>query len=220
MAFANPPFAQLVGIAHDHRDSEWEAQFLREFPKEHVSVVMPEPQRGPDGWPYLYVSTNEGVKSDESEPVVDVITWLSTRGLGLVVNPQKGIPDFVFTYGMLWNFQERRQFLSPAGEIKTGEFLLKPQSKVLTGPPSESYLPQYARVIIKQFLADQGVFTPKVLLISEDKKQYDLCFSIESLGAPESHEHMGIAEAISWFLPAHYSVALVSEKTVDGFAPL
>ena len=32
--------------------------------------------------------------------------------------------------------------------------------------------------------------------------------------------HSNIAEALSWFLPAHYSVALVSEKTVSGFQPL
>ena len=57
-------------------------------------------------------------------------------------------------------------------------------------------------------------------MISTDKVNYDLCFSIESLKSPPAHEHANIAEAISWFLPAHYTVALVSEKTVPGFQSL
>ena len=38
------------------------------------------------------------------------IEWLSDKGVGMVVNPTKGVPDYVFTYGMLWNYRERAQF--------------------------------------------------------------------------------------------------------------
>jgi hypothetical protein len=40
------------------------------------------------------------------------------------------------------------------------------------------------------------------------------------LKSPPQSEHAGIAEAIAWFLPAHYTVALVSEKSIPGFQPL
>jgi len=35
--------------------------------------------------------------------------------------------------------------------------------------------------------------------------------------SPPAHEHANIAEALSWFFPAHYSIALISEKVVPGF---
>lgn len=219
MAFAVPPFKELLEIPQDHRDADWEALFLREFPKQNIRVLQAEPISGPDGWPYLLAETGEtGETADE--PASTVLKWLSTRGIGLALNPQKAAPDFVFSYGMVWNFRERGAFMSPAQERASGQFRLKPGEVVATGAPSESYLPQYARSILKQFFLDQGVMVPKILLVSEDRKIYDLCFSLESLGSPPEKERSGIAEAISWFLPAHYSIALISEKAINGFEPL
>jgi hypothetical protein len=56
--------------------------------------------------------------------------------------------------------------------------------------------------------------------VSIDQKNYDLCFSLESFGNPPETEHKGLAEALSWFLPAHYSIALISEKLLPGFEAL
>lgn len=217
MAYAYPPFKDLISIPVEERDSDWEMLLLREFPKQKVAILHPDPKAGPDGWPYLHVSTSS---PEAEEPADRVLDWLSTRGIGLVLNPDKEAPDFVLTYGMIWNYRLRGALMSQAAERKSGEFRLQPGSQVLTGTPSESYLPKFARAVIKQFFLDQGVYAPKILLVSEDQKNFDLCFSSESLGQPPTQEHMGIAEAISWFLPAHYSVAIVSEKVIAGFEPL
>jgi hypothetical protein len=40
------------------------------------------------------------------------------------------------------------------------------------------------------------------------------------LGNPPTKEHQGIAEAISWFLPPHYSIVLISETGLPPFAAL
>jgi hypothetical protein len=40
------------------------------------------------------------------------------------------------------------------------------------------------------------------------------------LGNPPEREHEGIAEAIAWFLPNHYSVVLISEKGLPTFSAL
>ncbi len=213
MAYANLPFADLLSMPADQRDSDWEAMMLKSFPLQSLSVPNPDPKPGPDGWPYLFVETGP----DADEPAPKVLDWLSTRGIGLALNPGKEAPDFVLTYGMVWNYRLRGAFLSPAPERKNGEFRLQPGSQVLTGAPSETFLPKYARAVIKRFFLDQGVYAPKILMIGEDEKNFDLCFSLESLGQPPAGEHMGIAEALSWFLPAHYSVAIVSENAVPGF---
>lgn len=209
----------MLSIAPGRRDVTWERNFLRELPAAKVRVLNPEPQVGPDHWPYLFVST----EGDEAslEPITDVLNWLSTRGIGLAVNPHKTTPDIVLTYGMIWNFRERGEFITDqAGQPEKKKIELRNGQEVLAGPPSEAYLPKYARSILKQFLLDQGVVAPKVLMVSFDKVHFDLCFSLESLGSPPEHEHEGIAEALSWFLPMHYPVSLISEKTIPGFQPL
>jgi hypothetical protein len=229
-----------VGV--DERDDAWETGFLRALPAASVKVLSPEPHEGPDNWPYLLVETDPS----GDEILANILGWLSTRGIGLVLNANKPTPDYVFTYGMIWNFREQGVFLSslpersvtavPTGmatgasassapgdvsqKPKTGRFELKDGQQVFAGPPTEAFLPKYVRSVIKQFFLDQGVFAPKILMLSLDRENFDLCFSIESLKSPPAEEHAGIAEALAWFLPAHYSVSLVSEKTVPGFLPL
>lgn len=206
----------LLNIDPEARNEAWELDFLKALPAAKVRVLSPEPQEGPDFWPYLLVSM--GPEADDS--LLNVVNWLSTRGIGLVLNPQKPIPDFVLTYGMIWNFRERGEFFTKAEAQPTGRFEIQHGQQVWVGAPSEAYLPPYVRAVIKQFFMDQGVFTPKVVMASVDQKHYDLCFSLESLKSPPAHEHKGVAEAISWFLPAHYSVSLISEKVISGFAAL
>ncbi|MES2854693.1 MAG: hypothetical protein V4692_02465 [Bdellovibrionota bacterium] len=200
----------------EKRDEAWELELLKALPAAPVRVLTPDPQEGPDHWPYLMVSTGEG--ADDS--FANVAGWLSTRGIGCVINPEKPTPDYVLTYGMIWNYRERGEFLTQGSQGAAGRFEFKNGQELMTGVPTEAYFPAYARKIVKQFLADQGVFTPKVLMVSVDKTNYDLCFSIESMKSPPPLEHANIAEALSWFFPAHYSIALVSEKVVAGFSPI
>ncbi len=187
------------------------------LPQTEIKLLANEPRPGPDSWPYLMVSTEEGA----DEPLKNVLAWLSDKGIGLAINPQKPTPDFVLTYGMIWNYRERGEFITDESkQNRPGAIAIQDGQELLAGPPSEAYLPQYVRRILKQFLLDQGIFAPKVLMVSFDKVNFDLCFSIESFKSPPAHEHAQIAEAISWFLPAHYAVSLVSEKTVPGFQSL
>lgn len=206
---------QLLTVEPESRDQNWEKDFFKAFALSKVQLQTPQPQQGPDGWPYLLVSTIAG-----DEPVTAIVKWLSTRGIGLVVNSDKIAPDFVFSYGMVWNFCERGEFLTDAPERKGGLFEIKAGSELLTGAPTEAYLPKYVRSVLKQFLLDQAVMAPKVLMVSLDRENYDLCFSFESLGPPPEAEHEGLAEALSRFLPAHYAVSILSEKVVQGFQPL
>ena len=157
---------------------------------------------------------------DGKEPVQRVIEWLSKRGIGLVLNAKKGTPDYIFNYGMLWNFRERGEFLTKSDPRPTGSFDIQEGQQVLAGPPSSEYLPSYVRKIIYQFLKEQGVDDPRVLMVSFDLKNYDLCFSHESLGEPDPKEHEGIVQAISWFFPQHYSIAITSERSLPKFFPL
>lgn len=198
------------------RDKEWEQAFFQALYEGRVAVEDDSTSAGPDGWPYLFVRTMGGAK----EPVSRVADWLSTRGIGLVINGHKEAPDYVFTYGMIWNFKERGEFITEAPEVKPGRIEFEKGKEVIAGPPSQEYLPSYVRGILKQFFADQGIKEMKAVVMSGDGKHYDLIFSLESLGKPPQTEHRGIAEAISWFLPAHYSIVIASEQGLPPFTSL
>lgn len=207
---------KILSVPEEQRDQNWENQFFVEFTKSNVQVLSAEPQYGPDGWPYLMVAT--GPEADE--PAQRVIQWLAEKGIGLCVNPVKEYPDYVFSFGMLWSFTNTGYFYRPIQNsgLQTVEF--SPASIVHAGAPSSEYLPEAAKQILRDFFRDQNILAPKILLLSTDRLNYDLAFSLESLGNPPEAEHAGIAEAIGWFLPPHYSILLVSEKGLPEFASL
>lgn len=204
---------ELLEIKPENRDPSWEQRFFHALTLGQLSIISAEAQMGPDGWPYLLAST----EANSNEPFQKILHWLSQKGIGLVINPQKEYPDYVFTYGMLWHFKETGLFFKdhiatnkPSQREGVYQFTVKDIQ--LCGSPSEAYLPQYVRKIMKEFLAQQGVLIPKVLAFSLDGQNFDLAFSKESLGNPDPTEHQGILEALSWFLPLHYQITLVSEK--------
>ena len=121
---------------------------------------------------------------------------------------------------MVWSFRETGYFIKYNSMSEDKQFIIDKNSAIKTGPPSKEYLPEYVRNIIKDFFRDQSLFDARILMISTDGNTYDLCFSLESLNSPPESEHDGILEALSWFLPPHYSLAVVSEKNIPGFESL
>lgn len=208
--------SELLKIPDAQRDHNWENHFFDELLKSKIKLLDDGPKTGPDGWPYLLAETGD----EADELAIKVVSWLSDKGIGLVINPRKEYPDFVFPWGMLWNFRETGLFRLNVAPVTAGTVELKSEQGLHAGPPTKEYLPDYVRKLLKQFFMDQGLLNVKILVISQDRKNYDLAFSLESLGNPPPKEHAGIAEAISWFLPAHYSVMLTSEKGLPEFVSL
>lgn len=207
----------------DKRDQVWDEKFFKLLSESNLQIIADEPQQGPDGWPYLICeTTDQPVDVDKKiDSTQKILHWLSTRGIGLVVNPKKlPYPDYVFSYGMIWSFRETGYFIKYENLDLSKQIVLDPNKNIKIGPPTKEYLPDYARSIIKDFLRDQNIFDARILMISTDGLHYDLCFSLESLGTPPESEHEGILEAISWFLPPHYTLAVVSEKGLTGFVSL
>ncbi len=207
---------QLLDAPAESRDPNWENEFFHQFTKSNVNILSPEPQTGPDTWPYLMVESD----NEAQESVQKILHWLHDKGIGLVLNPTEEYPDYIFTYGMLWHFKETGLFYKTMDQIKPEVVEIKENSNVFYGQPSETFLPSYVRKILLEFFRDQGLLNVKINLLSDDNKNFDLCFSLESLGNPDTKEHHGIAEAISWFLPPHYSIVLISEQGLPPFASL
>lgn len=200
----------------ESRDPNWENKFFNVLTNSNLSVLSADPQIGPDNWPYLMTEYNE----ESTESVQKIIHWLHDKGIGLVVNPTKDYPDYVFSYGMIWSFKETGYFYKTADKIETGVVEIQKESTCYYGAPTPEYLPTYVRRILKEFFRDQGLLNVKILMLSTDNKNFDFAISLESLGNPPQNEHEGIAEAISWFLPPHYSILLISEKNLPAFIDL
>lgn len=206
----------LLKTPIEARDSEWEKAFLLVFPDAKLKLLDASPKQGPDGMPYLLVA----IDSEANEPAKKILEWLSQKGVGLVVNPQLGTPDYVFTHGMLWNYRERGEFLTAAKDVRLGQIKYEKGQTVYGGAPSKEYLPEYIRSILREFFKMQGLENVKILMLSADQEHYDLCFSLESLGRPPAHEHRGILETVSWFLPSHYSLVVMGEQGLPQFHSL
>lgn len=209
---------QLLSVPADDRDLNWERQFLSILPLQHCEVLSPEPQMGPDGWPYLLIKIGQ---EKASEPVAKVLQWLGERGIGLVVNPEQAYPDYVLSYGMIWSYIQRGNFAEISEAITDASAQpVEINSSVFVGEPTPEVLPAGVRKIMREFFRDQGILRPRILGVSPDGKKFELALSLESLGEPPEKEHPGIAEAISWFLAPDYPVILMSEKTHPGFVDL
>ncbi len=198
------------------RNPQWENQFFHALSQGKLQLITPEPQTGPDSWPYMLAETSEAA----SEPTSNLIHWLADKGIGLAINPRKEYPDYVFSYGMIWSFKETGFFFKPTQERETGSVQFETSKLVHAGPPTEEFLPGYVKKVIRDFFRDQGILRPRLIVMSTDGENYDLCLSLESLGNPPESEHQGIAEAVSWFLPPHYSLMLISEKGLPPFSDL
>lgn len=207
---------EILQVPEAQRDSSWENQFFQALMMSNLKLLSPEAQAGPDNWPYLLADIDE--KGTES--VHKIFNWLAEKGIGLALNPMKEYPDYVFSYGMIWSFKETGYFFKPTPNRDDGSVQFNIGSLVHAGSPTEEYLPGYVKNIIKEFFRDQGILRPRILLISTDRENYDLAISLESLGNPPESEHQGVAEAISWFLPPHYSLLLVSEEGMPPFFDL
>ena len=210
-------------VKEEDRDRNWDETFFKLFSESNLNILTQDPQQGPDGWPYLITEIVSGTPAPEAniDSAQKVLHWLSDKGIGLVVNPRRSpYPDYVFSYGMIWSFRESGYFIKFHEIQPPNALILEQNANIKTGPPSAEYLPQYPRNVLKDFFRDQSVFDPKVLMISTDQVNYDLCFSLESLGNPPESEHEGILEAIAWFLPPHYTLAVISEKGLPPFQSL
>lgn len=210
-------FEKLVQLPESSRDDQWELNFLDSVVSMKVEVLeQGDPAHGPDGWPYLRVRTGQG-----EEPFINIVRWLAGRGIGLVVNPHKMTPDYVFTYGMLWNFVETNRFVTPWTGITPESAEVDLSEQPIIGSPSDQYLPPYVRDILNHFLQDQGIQKPQILVAtSRDYKNTDLVFALESMGSPVAQDQKALAEVLSWFLPLHYSLTFLPQASVSGWVAL
>ena len=227
----------LVNTKAELRDDAWEMAFLKKLPDARFRLLQETPMTGPDGWPYMLAEISQ---NEKSEPLVNLFSWVSEKGIGVALNASKEVPDYVLTYGMIWNFREMGSFLmsqtvesEPDETAATfddgvvGQVLTMPESKnqnleiEFFDTSLKNYMPDYARKVLREFFQQQGILNVNLLPVKlKGAKSFSLAFSLDSLGNPPATEHNGICEAISWFLPIDIEIILMNEQGFKNFFSL
>lgn len=199
---------QLLAVKSSLRDYEWEQSFFTTLTGGRIRVLSQDPQSGPEGFPYL-LTTSYGEKNEE--PFQRVAHWCADTGIGLVLNPSEDGEDYLFTFGMLWNYKFRGEFYSMwSHDDKNAS-----DNKMVVRQITEAYWPEKPRKLFREFLIHQNILNGRVCLFSKSaSSDPELAISLESLGNPAQREHKGILEGFSWFFPRHYSLVLVSEAKI------
>lgn len=199
----------LLAVKSKLRDGEWEQNFFNALNSGKIRVLTQDPQSGPEGFPYL-LTTSYG--ENHEEPFQRIAHWCADTGIGMVLNPTEDGEDYMFTFGMLWNYKYRGEFYSQWSHEETESSTPTMVIRKIT----EAYWPDKPRKIFQEFLIHQNILRPRVVLFSKSAtSDPELGVSLESLGNPPEREHKGILEAFSWFFPRHYALVLVSEASMD-----
>lgn len=201
--------AEHLEVNSGLRDDLWEQELFRLLPQSSIYIIKDSVQMGPDGWPYLYLSTDKTKEHVAEDHAAHLIQWAYENAVGLVLNPDKERPDYIFHYGLLWNFVHNKFFIKDF----VSEF--PENAPIYISQVSEDIIPQHALNFIKEYIKSAGIDKPRGALISRDKINYEFALSLESLGNPPKEEHEGIARGIGWFLPNHIPVLLIFEEKLQ-----
>lgn len=198
---------ELCDYPVSRRDLTWEKSLSRGFQESAIFLVEDQPFQGPDGFSYMHISNEKGTPLEKE----DFLTWCFESGLGLVLNlKDKKAPDYVFNYGMVWNYLLRGKFINEVPKMKeAGEDLYVHKIE-------EGYFPKDARKVIKNFLEMNKVDDVKVSLVSGgDGTPYELMWHFPNLKVENESEKTSLLEAIAWFLPLDYRLAWSDEQDTE-----
>ncbi len=207
----------LFAIPLEHRDPQWKQFFLDNVSTASFACDDPQVMTGPDGFPYFILRTPEPMKSFTSYCIQNMKDdFLLHNGWGIVLNPVGEKADWVFTYGDILNYHINNVFYTTIenSDLK-GSAEVQINEEIFIAQPSEHYLPTGTRNLIRGFMKKNGIRKPKVMMITRSKDGHviqELAFNIFKEDYPTAEKLNTILGPISWLLPIHYIIVVMSEK--------
>ncbi len=218
----------LMSIPFAERDEQWRIDFLNYLPVSSLQLGDPEVIVGPDGFPYVQLTTVEKDKNYQAFVIKNRnFDFILNQGFGVVINAHLEQPDWILSYGDLMNLSLNNEFYTEESLFSknSGASTIDKDEKILVGQPSEVIFPKVARAALREFLVYQGLSNPKVMLIARNYEEentvtQDLVFNITPSQFENMEEFNALMGQIGWFLPRHYSYMGMDEFSVNGFMPL
>ena len=223
-----PILLDLFQVVPAKRDEQWKEQFFTNVIDASFRCETPQIFTGPDGFPYFSLFSPEPLKPFDSFCICNLLESATNEGFGIAINRREKGVDWVFSYGDLLTLRLTGNF-QVAGEPMPAKppekSILKKAERVLTGAPSESYLPSYTRGVIRRFMQHSlGVKEPAVFLMHRpaDSQPQQLVFSLFPEQFRSETDYFNVLQRFSWFLPRRYSITGIpkSSDMCRNFVPL
>lgn len=220
---------QLIQIPYEQRDSQWDESLIANLPEASFTCGNPQVIAGPDGFPYFQLFLPEPGVAFQCFVINRMKDdFLLENGMGVVINPVESGADWVLTYGDILNLHLNKVFYTTEGHSFAGERrneVVDEEEQVMVAQPSEALWPLFARKVLRDFLLQNGIEEPKILLMMRhhkgDSLTQDIVFNITRNDFQEEGHYQSVMHAIRWFLPQHYSYAGMEEIIFgDAFEPL
>ena len=216
---------ELLKIPRAKRDANWHQVFYQHVATASFACGQPQLLTGPDGFPYFILRTPTPDQPFESFCIQNMKDdFLLGNGWGVVFNPAEDkTADWVFTHGNIVNLHLNERFVSviDAADTKNIAFtrnvgFTTKAEQVMTGQPSENYLPRTTRAVLKTFLQSKGIKDPMVMMLSshgEGKIIRKLAFNIHPEDYPVTSQLDHLMQQVGWFLPNDYILIPLSKKS-------
>eukprot|EP01103_Thecamoeba_quadrilineata_P004419 TRINITY_DN14147_c0_g1_i1.p1 TRINITY_DN14147_c0_g1~~TRINITY_DN14147_c0_g1_i1.p1 ORF type:complete len:246 (+),score=36.18 TRINITY_DN14147_c0_g1_i1:22-759(+) len=222
---SSPPVnvLELLAVPKAQRDPNWRLSFLSSVSSTPFSPAKPQYLKGPDGFPYYVLSSQENVPADQQVSIESQKDFLLDKGLGVVINPSSGA-EWVFSYGDIVNLHLTGKFRNEE-EILGNEETVE-DNMVIVRQADDTILPPPARKALRMYLEKVGKESPKLAVIARDvggRLEPNLCFDFFEEDFENRNQLSALLSVIRWFLPKHYRIVTYhkrNEELVKKMSPL
>jgi hypothetical protein len=220
---------RLFEQPRETRDPAWRAAFLEAIVDASLASTPQQLIQGPDGFPYFVLQSPPVAQAFTPYCVAHVLEHCTNSGFGIVVEPKPEGPQWVFNYGELFSLRAYGEFGGEPVDRDAAKGpaidLVKSETQIMVGAPSEHMLPSWARRVIAAFLTRSAhVAAPAVFVMMQPPPAppRSLVFNLHPEAFPSHAAFTAAMNALSWYMPPHRSVVALSEKSSlnDAFVPL
>jgi hypothetical protein len=211
----------LFAVEREKRDPDWIARLYSAIPDASMATTPDQVIQGPDGFPYFVLNLPPARQAFEPFCISHMLDECLKNGFGVVVQPEPHPPQWVFTYGLLWSLKEFGKFTVDQEPEGAAQDDVAPAPSldgrtVLTGQPSASFFPAYARNVIKEFLKKEaGISTPEALLVNDPSgtPSQSLAFNVFQEDFEDQQKFENVMYRLTWFLPRHYGLISMAKDS-------
>ncbi len=217
---------ELLNIPAGDRDAGWMTEFTAVAPNAALAVAEKDVQKGPDGFSYLHLLIPPQDGEFKGFSISHLLDICIEKGIGAVICPDAtSSPLWVFTYGNLLSYKLFRKFDARDPLAASSAAPPSGSRQLMASQPSEFFLPQATRQILKQYLALNGVAEPAMFLLHDTSKTppQQLVFNLFRDDFPSDEHFQQVCVRVTWYLPPSYSFVTLANKQTEfqrNFAPL
>lgn len=197
---------ELFLVPENKRNEKWLKKFYRCVGYAALMRQSAQPFVGPDGYAYMALQIPKECQDYEYCSIESLLDECLSLGTGLVIGlPSDVEPQWIFSYGDLWNFKRSGKFkLAGTKEAKVRgpifSKIFKRDFQVTIGAPSPELLPDFARTTLRKLSAGRL----KVFVLHASTQDPLLMLNLYPKDFANFGDFATAVERVRWVFPDHY----------------